>query len=138
MVLALGAASSWGFSAVLVRKGLSDMSTSTGTLVSLCTGLVFTAALVAVLQFDALMSVGVSALVLFGVIGMLNFPIGRFFNYMAMGRLGVARSTPNLASAPLFAVIIAVIFTGEEVRLATAAGIGLIFSGLYVTITAPR
>ena len=118
--------------------GLRDLSTSTGTLISLGSGLVFTALLVAVLQFHDLTTVSLTALLWFGVIGMLNFPIGRFFNYLAMDRLGVARSTPILAAAPLFAVIIAVIFTGEELRLATAAGIALILSGLYVTITAPR
>jgi drug/metabolite transporter (DMT)-like permease len=72
---------------------------------------------------------------LFGVIGILNFPMGRFFNYLSMSRLGVARSTPLLASAPLFAVILAVFLTGEDLRLATAAGIVLIFAGLYITLT---
>lgn len=138
IVLALGAAASWGFSAVLVRMGLRHMSTSAGTLISLCTGLVFTAVLVVLFQFEALTSIGLSAVLLFGIIGMLNFPIGRFFNYLAMGHLGVARSTPLLASAPLFAVIIAVLFTGEQITLATAAGVALILGGLYVTVTAPR
>ncbi len=138
VVLALGAASSWGFSAVLVRMGLRDLSTWTGTLISLTSGLVFTGTLVAVLQFDELLAISVTALLLFGVIGVLNFPMGRFFNYLAMDRLGVARSTPILASAPLFAVILAVIFTGEEVGLATALGIAMILGGLYVTVTAPR
>ena len=57
---------------------------------------------------------------------------------MAMSRLGVGRSTPLLASSPLFAVIIAVLFIGEHITLATGAGIALILSGLLVTITAPK
>ncbi|MSQ31519.1 MAG: EamA family transporter [Dehalococcoidia bacterium] len=138
IVLAIAAAASWGFSAVLVRRGLRDLSTSAGTLLSLAAGLVCTAILVALLEFDELLSVSWTAVALFAVIGVLNFPIGRFCNYMAMGRLGVARSTPLLASSPLFAVIIAVVFTGESLTLVTAAGIALIFSGLFVTITAPR
>ncbi|MEX2446751.1 MAG: DMT family transporter [Dehalococcoidia bacterium] len=138
VVTALGAAASWGFSAVLVRKGLRDLSTSTGTLLSLCSGLVFTALLVLVLEPDGLRGVGLGAVAIFGVIGILNFPVGRFFNYMAMGRLGVSRSTPILASAPLFAVVIAMIFLGEQLTAATVAGIALILSGLYVTVTAPR
>lgn len=135
VLLALVAAASWGFSAVLVRIGLRDASTSAGTLVSLLAGCVFMGTLVVVLQFEELRSVSPRALLLFGLIGVLNFPVGRFFNYMGMSRLGVGRSTPLLASAPLFAVLIAVLFTGEQIRLATAAGGALILSGLYVTLS---
>ena len=138
ILLALAAAMSWGVSAVLVRKGLRDMSTQTGTLISLAAGLIFTAVLVAIFQFHQLVTVSLTTIALFAVIGILNFPMGRFFNYLAMGRLGVGRSTPILASAPLFAVLIAVVFTHESVHLGTVAGIGLILSGLYVTVTAPR
>ncbi len=138
IMLAICAAASWGMSAVLVRHGLRDLSTSMGTLLSLTAGLVVTAVLVAALQLDALLSVSWTGIALFGLIGILNFPMGRFFNYMAMGRLGVGRSTPLLASAPLFAVIIAVLFTGEHITLAMGAGIVLILSGLLVTITAPK
>ena len=133
--LALIAASSWGFSAVLVRMGLRDLSTSTGTLISLTSGLVLVGVLSVVLQWSELTAVPLSGFLLFGLVGILNFPMGRFFNYMAMGRLGVTRSTPLLASAPLFAVIIAVLFTGEELQLATAAGIALILAGVYLTLS---
>ncbi len=135
VLLALLAAASWGFSAVLVRIGLRDASTSAGTLVSLVAGFLFMGVLVVALQFEALASVSPRAVLMFALIGMLNFPIGRFFNYLGMSRLGVGRSTPLLASAPLFAVLIAVFFTGEQLQLATAAGGVLILSGLYVTLS---
>jgi drug/metabolite transporter (DMT)-like permease len=135
VLLALVAAASWGFSAVLVRIGLRDASTSAGTLVSLVSGCLFMAVLVVTLQFDELRNVSTRAVLLFALVGVLNFPVGRFFNYLGMSRLGVGRSTPLLASAPLFAVLIAVLFTGEQLRLATAAGGALIVSGLYVTIS---
>jgi drug/metabolite transporter (DMT)-like permease len=133
--LALTAASSWGFSAVLVRRGLRDMTTSMGTLISLVAGLLLTGTLALSTQREAFSALTIPTVALFALIGILNFPMGRFFNYLSMSRLGVARSTPLLASAPLFAVLIAVFVTGEEVRLATAAGIALIFAGLYVTLT---
>ena len=138
ILLALGAAASWGFSAVLVRTAMRDVATRPGTLISLLAGLVLTAAVVLVVEPARLADVGPSALLIFGIVGMLNFPIGRFCNYMAMARLGVGRSTPILGSAPLFAVIVAVVFTGESLHIATAAGIALILGGLYVTIMAPR
>ncbi len=136
IALALLAATSWGFSAILVRLGLRDMATSMGTLISLVAGLVLTGALVLLTARDALVALSLTSVALFALIGILNFPMGRFFNYLAMSRLGVARSTPLLASAPLFAVILAVLVTGEDLRASTAAGIALIFAGLYVTLTA--
>jgi drug/metabolite transporter (DMT)-like permease len=79
----------------------------------------------------------VTAILLFGVVGILNFPLGRFFNYLSISHLGVGRSTPILASAPLFAMVLAVIFTGETISAGTIAGTALILTGLYVTVRAP-
>ena len=135
IILSLAAAFSWGCSAVLVRSGLKYVSsTATGTLISLVAGLAFTAALVLAFQLDEARAISLEAILLFAVIGVLNFPMGRFFNYMAMSRLGVGRSTPILAAAPFFAMVTAVAFTGEDVQLATLVGAGLILAGLYVTI----
>lgn len=138
VILAVAAAASWGFSAVMVRLGLRHISTTIGTLISLGAGLVFTAMLALALQWREVQALSLRAVLLFGVIGILNFPMGRFLNYLAMSKLGVGRSTPVLASAPLFAVLLAVVVTGESLRLPTLAGIALIVSGLYVTIMAPR
>ncbi len=138
ILLAVLAAASWGFSAVLVRMGLRDVSTASGTLLSLAAGLVMTAVLAVTFEWSRLTGISLTAVLLFGVIGILNFPMGRYFNYMSMSHLGVGRSTPILASAPLFAIVVAVALTGEQLRVATAAGVVCILCGLYVTITAPR
>lgn len=135
IVLALSAAAMWGFSAILVRLGLRDMTTSLGTLISLLAGLLVTGVLVLATQREELAAASLSAVALFGVIGILNFPMGRFFNYLSMSRLGVARSTPLLASAPLFAVLLAVLVTGETLEVSTVAGMTFIFAGLYVTLS---
>jgi drug/metabolite transporter (DMT)-like permease len=132
--LALGAAVSWGFSASLVRIGLRYLSTATGTLISLISGCLLTGALVLVFELDALTSLSAEALALFAVIGILNFPLGRFLNYLSVARLGVGRSTPILASAPLFAMVLAVIFTGESITIVTLIGTALILAGLYITL----
>jgi drug/metabolite transporter (DMT)-like permease len=136
VILAIAAAVSWGFSASLVRMGLRYLSTATGTLISLVAGCVLTLALVLIFELDALTSLSAEALALFAVIGVLNFPLGRFLNYMSVARLGVGRSTPILASSPLFAMVLAVIFTSESVSVATFIGTALILSGLYITLRA--
>ena len=42
------------------------------------------------------------------------------------------------ARSPWFAVMLAVFLTGEQLTLATTAGIALILGGVFVTITAPK
>lgn len=134
--LALAAAWSWGFAAVLVRIGLRDISTQQGTVISLFSGLVFVGSIVFLFQGDEFASTSAEVFLLFALVGLLTFPIGRFFNYSSIGRLGVARATPILASSPLFAVALAVIFTGESVTAGTAIGIALVLFGVYLTVTA--
>ena len=135
ILIALSAAFCWGASAVLVRTGLRYISsTATGTLISLATGMAFSWLLVLVLQPDEALHVSLETVGIFALIGVLNFPMGRFFNYMSMSRLGVGKSTPILASAPFFAMVVAVAFTGEHVDIGTLLGAGLILAGLYVTI----
>ena len=134
--IALLAALSWGFSAVFVRLALRDVSTRLGTLVSLATSFVLIVIVVAVFQRREAMSVSLEAVLLFGLVGLLNFPLGRFLNYLSMSHIGVGRSTPILASSPLFAVALAVVFTNEQLTPATAAGTALILAGLYVTLMA--
>jgi drug/metabolite transporter (DMT)-like permease len=135
--LAVGAAMSWGFSAVLVRQGLRYLSTAAGTFLSLLSGLALTLVLALVLELDAVLSLSLSAILLFAVVGILNFPLGRFFNYLSINNLGVGRSTPILASAPLFAMVLAVIFADEKVSAGTFAGTALILIGLFITVRAP-
>ena len=137
ILMALGASLSWGLGAVLVRIGLRDLTTVVGTQVSLISGLVFIGALVLLLQPGELASLSLVSILLFAAIGVLNFPMGRFFNYMSISLIGVGKSTPLLASSPLFAMVLAVVFTGETISLTTAAGTALIVAGLYVTLSKP-
>jgi drug/metabolite transporter (DMT)-like permease len=138
ILMALGASVSWGLGAVLVRIGLRDLSTVVGTQVSLISGIVFLGALVLLLRFDELGALSLTSIALFALIGILNFPMGRFFNYMSLSLIGVGKSTPILASSPLFAMVLAVVFTGETISLTTAAGTALILAGLYVTLSKPK
>ncbi len=137
ILFALAAALSWGISSVFVRLGLRYVSTTLGTLVSLFSGLLFIGVLALLLQLDDLKALSLAAIALFALIGVLNFAIGRYFNFMSISHLGIGRSTPILASSPLFAMVIAVAFTGESVSAGTLVGTALILAGVYVTIRRP-
>lgn len=136
VLFALVASVSWGLSAVCVRLGQRYVTTSGGTMVSLLAGVGLAGLLVLLFDRGAAGELDVSTLLIFGLVGLFNFPLGRFFNYISIRHLGVGRSTPIVASTPLPAFVIAVLFLDETINLATLAGTLLVLAGIYLTLRA--
>lgn len=135
VAFALGAAISWALSAILVRLALRFMPATIGTFISLISGVVLMAVVVLLFQRDEAGQVTWAAAGIFAAVGLFNFVFGRYFNFLSISHLGVARATPITASTPLFAAIMAVLLLGESMSFATVAGTGLILAGIYVVIT---
>jgi drug/metabolite transporter, DME family len=135
ILLALLAATGWALSAVLARVGLQSIKPSFGTLISLVAGFTLVATVAALVDLESLVSVPLGAVLWFAMVGVLNFPMGRFFNYQGISRIGVSKATPVMASAPLFAITIAVIFTGESLTPLVVAGAITILLGLVLVVT---
>ena len=74
------------------------------------------------------------AVLWFSMVGMVSYVLGRGLNYTAIRYIGVGRATPMVASAPLFAVVLAAIFLGERVNFPIAAGTFSIVVGLYLVV----
>ena len=137
ILFALGAATSWGVSSTCVRLGIRYMPTTLGTLISLIVGLGLTAALVLAFQLDKALSISAAGAASFALVGVLNFVLGRYMNFLSIEHLGVARSVPVTSAAPLFGTLLAVLFTGERPDLATLIGGALVLAGVYVTLRSP-
>ncbi|HLF78928.1 MAG TPA: DMT family transporter [Dehalococcoidia bacterium] len=137
VLFALGAAVSWGFSSIYVRLAQQYLPTSSGTLISLLAGIAFAGALVVLLERDAIAKLRLEDALVFAVIGIFNFPFGRYMNYLSIKHLGIGRSTPVLASVPIFSSLFAIVVFGESVGVANVIGIALVLSGLYVTLREP-
>ncbi len=135
ILLAILATFGWGVSAIFVRLGVQHMGTAVGTLISLISGFVMTLALALVLQPNDLFNISLTAVLWFAVIGLFNFPLGRFFNYLSVARLGVAKSTPLLSTSSMFAVGISVVLLGERLSWLTGVGTLLIFLGVYIAVS---
>ena len=80
-------------------------------------------------------SISLIAVVWFGLAGLVNYRLGRYFNYVGIQRIGVARATPMIAVSPLFALILAVSFLGESVNLFIIAGTLLVVGGVSVLVS---
>ena len=135
IVLAITAACCWSISAVLVRLGLQGgIKPPTGTLISILSSLLVVGSLALLINFDDVSHLSPMALLWFGLVGIVNYVLGRQFDFIAISRIGVTRASPLFATAPLFAMVLAVIFIGESINPAIVIGALTIVSGLYLVI----
>ena len=134
IIFSLLAASGFAATAVFARTALQRMSAPYGTLLSLFVSTVAAMAIAAVLHPDELLGISAVALGWLFLVGFLNFPLGRMFNYTSVMMVGVSKASTVVATSPLFATILAVIILGERVSPITLLGIVAVIGGLALTL----
>lgn len=135
---ALLAAVLWGTIPVLVRKGLPHASPSVAVIIGLFAS---TPLLLGVLLFhprSVLEVVALPAALWFGAVGITGPCLGRLFNYMGVERLGAARATPLINSAPLFTTLFALVFLHEYITLKLLLGVLCVVGGIAVLTGQPQ
>ena len=137
VAFALGAAVSWALSAVLVRFGLRYMPATLGTFLSLLSGVVLMVAVVAAFQLSEVGELTLAGVGIFAAVGVFNFVLGRYLNFLSISHLGVARATPITASTPLFAALLAVLLLGETLNALTVLGTAFVLGGIYIVVKQP-
>ena len=128
---AFTAALAWGTDAVLARQGLRKVPPALGTFLSLCASLVV--CLIA-LAISGPARYPLQGVLWFMMIGLCNFLVGRQCNFRATQRLGAARASSLMATAPLVSVTLAVAFTGERLTLPLLAGVLLTVGGVVLIV----
>jgi len=117
---------SFGLTAVLVRKGLSESTAVTATIVISGVQVV----VLSLLLVLSLPSLRWAAVGYFVVAGLLAATLGRTLNYMSIDRLGVPISTSLSGTNPLFTIVFASILIGEAVEVSTVLGTVLVVAGI--------
>jgi drug/metabolite transporter (DMT)-like permease len=130
--LALTSAVLWGAIPVFIRQGLVYSTASIAVVLGLLASLPL---LVLVFSFHprpVMQAVAPQAAVWFAAVGILGPCLGRVFNYIGLARLGAARSTPLVNTAPLFTAILALVFLHEQITLKIFLGGLCIVAGIAV------
>ena len=136
IILAIIAACCWAWSAIFARMGLNHgVRPSTGTFVSIISSFVLVGLLAVFTGFDDILVLTPLALVWFGLIGLVNYVMGRQFNYASIKRIGVVKASPLFASSPLFSMVLAFAFLGESINPAIVIGTLTIVAGIYLVVT---
>ncbi len=125
------AALSWGTDSVLARQGLRKIPPALATGIALCASL--TNCLVA-LAIVGPARYPLAGFVWFGMIGLINFLVGRQCNFRATQRIGAARASSLISAAPLFSIAGAVLFAGESVTPLLLLGVCLSVGGVILVV----
>lgn len=124
--LALVAAFSFGLNAVLVRKAMRHTTPATATVSVAAVQVLILSSL---LVFDR-PTFNTEAVLYFIAAGFFAAILGRTFNYMSIDKLGVPVSTALTGTNPLWAMVLGVLFLGEEVTLPIISGSVLVVVGV--------
>ena len=129
---ALTAAVFWGTIPVLVRKGLPYASPSVAVIVGLFASLPLFLGVFLFHPHSVLDTVAPQAAFWFAAVGVTGPCMGRLFNYMGVERLGAARATPLINSAPLFTTVFALVFLQEQITPRILLGMLSIVGGILI------
>lgn len=128
---ALLAALGWGTDSVLARQGLRSLPPALATGISLCASLAICLLALAIIGPARFPLAGVAW---FAMIGLINFLLGRQFNFRATKSLGAARTASLLATSPLVSIALAVLFAGEQVTPLLLVGVALSICGVILVV----
>lgn len=120
---------------MFVRLGLQHMRSTTGTVVSLASGVVpFGLITFALYRFE-MFALPASIYAWIILLGLINYPLGRLLNFKGVQLAGVSRTAPILAGAPLVAATLGVALGGEKITFLIALGIASIVAGVVLVVS---
>lgn len=133
---ALAAAAGLGFGVfqTLNRRAVGGMSDAyLATFVQLATALgVLIAATLATEDVGLLGDATAVSLVCFSAAGLIHFAVGWTFLNMSQMRIGAARTSPLLATTPVFGAVIAILVLNEVPAAVVWVGVALVTAGALV------
>jgi drug/metabolite transporter (DMT)-like permease len=133
---ALAAAAGLGFGVfqTLNRRAVGGMSDAyLATFVQLATALgVLIAATLVTEDLGLLGDATAVSLVCFAVAGLIHFAVGWTFLNMSQMRIGAARTSPLLATTPVFGAVIAILVLNEVPTAIVWVGVALVTAGALV------
>jgi DME family drug/metabolite transporter len=138
ILLAFCGAMGWGVSTIFVRLALQHMPAWLGVLLSMLSGLIFAFSVSLLLNPSDFSSLPLAVFGWFVLLGFISFPMGRFFSFSAVHLIGVSRTAPILATAPLFAAVWAITLGGERPSFLTLLGGIVVVLGVALVMSEAR
>ena len=114
IILAFSASMCWAVGAILIRLGISRVSPTSATFISIAAGFIFVAIIAVIMDPSAFLELNLQSLGGFALVALLSFMGGRFFYYTAVSKIGVgslifAFARDYAAAYGLAAIVVAVL-----------------------------
>ena len=135
VLMALVAATGFAGGGIFARLAGRRVAVLTGTAVSVVASLLLAVIPALVLELPSLAQISLSGFLWVALLAFINYPLARTFNFTSVSKIGAARSVPLFSSAPLWSIILAVIFLGERPNGMIIAGTMAIVAGIILTVT---
>jgi len=133
IVFSILAALFFSLSHITVRKGVTRLGVSSGTIIMLLVGTISTLVIALVLDgVDVLTPLNLTSILFFALGGVIHFLGGWGFQNASASRIGPARLSAMTGSTPLFATVLAFFSLHQVVNIYILSGIFLIVVGILV------
>lgn len=123
----------FGVFQVVNRSALVEMDVLVSTFIQLVASSVFMMTVLLVQGAQGVSSLSASAVGNFTIAGLIHFLGGWTLLNMSQKRLGAARTSPLLATTPLFGTFLAAVALDEVPGIVPLGGVALIVAGVYLT-----
>jgi MYXO-CTERM domain-containing protein len=123
----------FGVFQVVNRSALVEMDVLASTFIQLAASSVFMLTVLMVQGTPGVSTLSASAVGNFTIAGLIHFLGGWTLLNMSQKRLGAARTSPLLATTPLFGTFLAAVALDEVPGIVPLGGVALIVAGVYLT-----
>ncbi|MFQ5860850.1 MAG: DMT family transporter [Dehalococcoidia bacterium] len=137
MATALALLSALGFAsaAVLSRLALQHLRPPALTILSLLASGAVMLTLTFLLYREAVLALVPVAFGWFALVGLLNYPVGQLSRNLGIRFVGVTRTLPVVAIAPLIAALLSITLGGETLTVSLGLGTMAIVAGVILILT---
>jgi drug/metabolite transporter (DMT)-like permease len=135
ILFALIAATGFAFNSLFARLGSQGSGPRAGAAISLVPSFILAATPALILHRATYFEIPLTAFLWIAIMGILQFPLGRLFNYTAISKIGATRASPLFTTQTLFGSTLAIIFLGERPNMAIILGTIAVVLGVILIVT---
>ena len=132
--LAFLAIMGFGSATIFARVGMQQVGALPVTFISLCFSFAASGILALIFVFPDFAALPLIVLAWCVMLGTFNFLGGRNLSFLAVGRIGAARSGAIVGTSAVFASILAITITGERPHWVVLVGTLVVVSGLATAL----
>lgn len=129
----------FALNSIVLRRGVLSGYVYSGTLISILIGVpTFLLSSIIMGEYSSITSLSIEFILIFSLVGLLHFALGRYLYYLSVHYSGTIVSMPVMASGQIIAAYLAILLLHEEITLYKVIGLLLATIGFILFINIGR